>query len=169
MNVPVVVGLDPGSQRTGVGVVEWSSDSDSIKIISCEVIELKKNIVPLRLAELSSHLERKFRKINPSAVAIENAFLGKSVQSAFVLGQARGVCLAIAGRFALEVAEYAPRTIKKRLTGDGAADKFQVQRLLQQVYGVHESSLDACDALAIAICHAQEQQIKNRLMEMGGV
>lgn len=167
--MPVVIGLDPGSQRTGIGVVEWNLESNQTQIISCDVIELKKATISLRLAELARSLESIFRSIRPDSVAVESAFLGKSVSSAFVLGQARGVCLSVAGHFGCEVAEYAPRTIKKALTGSGAADKLQVQSFLRQVYGVQQASFDACDALAIAICHAQEQQIKSRLIEAGGV
>lgn len=165
MIVPkIIMGLDPGSQHTGVGFVELPDKAnDAIKILHLDVIDLKKQkTLSSRLALLSQVLEQHLKNFQPNAVAIENVFLGKNAATAFVLGQARGVCVAMAGRFDLVVHEYAPRKIKKLLTGNGAADKLEIQQHLKVFYGIQHPSADACDALAIAICHAQQLQLQER-------
>ena len=168
VQVPRIIGLDPGSQRTGVGVVEYNSlDPAAVKVLYCEVIDLTcAETLPGRLALLMRKLSELFTQFQPEQLAIENVFMGKNAASAFVLGQARGVCMSVAGQFEVSVAEYAPRSIKKMLTGNGAATKEQVQQYLRLMFSIQQHSLDACDALALAICHAQDQQIRQRLQAM---
>ena len=159
----IIMGLDPGSQHTGVGIVQIHDHNDELLILDCDVFDLKKQKHHCdKLALLSEKLESKFQIFQPTAVAIENVFLGKNVAAAFVLGQARGVCMAMAGRYGHQTTEYAPRKIKKLLTGNGAADKQELQDHLRIFYKVTHPSADACDALAIAICHAQSLQLKMR-------
>ena len=102
-------------------------------------------------------------EFGPHEAAVEETFVNSNARAALVLGQARGVALAAAARRGLEVAEYAPTTIKKAVVGSGAADKaqiaFMVQRLLPTAGAV---SADAADALGVALCHAAHGSFKKR-------
>jgi crossover junction endodeoxyribonuclease RuvC len=112
--------------------------------------------LPQRLTRIFDGLERIIDEYGPGAAAIEKVFTARSVRSALVLGQARGMALLALSRSELPIGEYAPSEIKLALTGSGRATKDQLAAMVGRLLGVElaGTSRDATDALAIAICHA---------------
>ncbi|MEI8135057.1 MAG: crossover junction endodeoxyribonuclease RuvC, partial [bacterium] len=113
--------------------------------------------MPKRLATIFTRLVAVIERTEPDEFAIETSFYDKNAQSAMKLGQARGVALVAAELAKLEIAEYAPRVIKKAVTGNGNADKSQVEFMVRKLLSLEEHDrklADAYDALAIAITHA---------------
>ena len=154
----VIIGIDPGSLRSGWGVV--STHKSQVECLGSGVISVGEGF-PLerRLAHLSRELKKILEEFSPQCMVVEKVFFGKNADSAFKLGHARGVCLAAAGLHGLDLAEYATRYVKKALTGNGAASKEQVQFLVQHILRVQTPQLDASDALAMALCHARVLEV----------
>lgn len=111
--------------------------------------------LPARLAELQEGIRSIIRELQPAAVAVERVFFQSNLRTAMSVGQASGVVLAEAAAAGCTVVQYSPSQVKSAVTGDGAADKEQVQRMVQAVLGLaaRPSPADAADALALAICH----------------
>jgi crossover junction endodeoxyribonuclease RuvC len=155
----IIIGVDPGTLVTGYGVIEISGNGQSsFRAIEFGTIESKKiSSMPKRLETIFTRIEAVIKRNLPDEFAIETAFYDKNAQSAMKLGQARGVALVAAQLAKLEIAEYAPRVIKKAVTGNGNADKSQVEFMVRRLLNLaeHDRKLaDAYDALAIAITHA---------------
>ncbi len=151
-----VLGIDPGSQRTGLGVIDVDVDG-RCRFVHAGVLKLlDAPDFPSRLGLLCEGLEAALDAWQPQQVAIETVFMDKSATSALKLGHARGAALASVVRRKLPVSEYAPRVIKQSLVGRGAADKDQVQHMVRLLLGLGDVKLqaDAGDALAIALTHA---------------
>ncbi|MFP7722586.1 crossover junction endodeoxyribonuclease RuvC [Lysobacter sp. A3-1-A15] len=151
-----VLGIDPGSQRTGIGVIDVAGDG-RCTYVHCEALKLlDADDFPARLGLLCEGLERVLDAWQPHHVAIETVFMAKSATSALKLGHARGAALATVVRRQLKVSEYAPRVIKQSLVGGGAADKQQVQHMVRLLLNLPGMKLqaDAADALAVALTHA---------------
>ncbi|MEK6553833.1 MAG: crossover junction endodeoxyribonuclease RuvC [Bdellovibrionota bacterium] len=149
----VIIGIDPGSRVTGYGVIR--SEDRHLEGLACGVIDLgESESLPQRLNELAKNLRTIFKQYKPTQVAVEKIFLGKNPDSAFKLGHARGVCLQIAAEFNAEVFEYATRSVKKTVTGSGAAEKEQVKIVVEGMLKMRCPYLDASDALAVAIAHS---------------
>ncbi len=150
-----ILGLDPGSLRTGFGVIDCSGGSLTIVAQGCIAtaggpLADRLRIIHARVAELIA-LHR------PEEVAVERVFLSKNADSALKLGQARGAALA-AVPATLGVHEYAPRAVKLAVVGVGAAEKTQVAHMVKQLLRLDlRLGADAADALAIAICHANNR------------
>lgn len=151
----IILGIDPGSQRTGFGVIEVNGDN--IRHLNHGVIVLTdQKDFNLRLRDLGDCLASLIKKYSPEAIVVEKIFLGKSAQSAFQLGHARGVVLAEAARSGAIVYEYATRVVKKGVTGSGGASKEEVQRVLQKLLQIATLvNFDASDALALALYQTQ--------------
>ncbi|MDP4221637.1 MAG: crossover junction endodeoxyribonuclease RuvC [Bacteroidota bacterium] len=155
----IILGVDPGTLVTGYGVIEMTGKSHgSFRAIEFGTIESKKiSSMPKRLETIFTRLQAVIKREKPDEFAIETSFYDKNAQSAMKLGQARGVALVTAQLAGLEIAEYAPRVIKKAVTGNGNADKSQVEFMVRRLLNIseHQKQLpDAYDALAIAITHA---------------
>lgn len=151
-----ILGIDPGSQRTGIGVIDVAGDG-RCTYVHCEALKLlDADDFPARLGLLCEGLERVLDEWQPQHVAIETVFMAKSATSALKLGHARGAALATVVRRRLKVSEYAPRVIKQSLVGRGAAEKDQVQHMVRLLLGLPAMKLqaDAADALAVALTHA---------------
>ncbi|ASJ75573.1 Crossover junction endodeoxyribonuclease RuvC [Granulosicoccus antarcticus IMCC3135] len=152
-----VMGIDPGSVITGYGIIE--SDGARSFHLTHGHIRVKGDSFPERLGHIHAALGDIINEWQPQEVAIEQVFLSNNPMSALKLGQARGAAITAAISRQLTVAEYAPRLVKKVVTGSGAADKKQVQimvRALLQI--IPEVQVDAADGLAIAICHAHSRK-----------
>src|SRR5690348_558114 len=122
----VIIGIDPGSLRTGWGVVSISSRHSAPHCLGFGVIHLSDKLpFEKRMAKILTDLTVILDTHKPDVMAVEKVFLGKNADSAFKLGHARGVALALAGQHKLNLAEYATRHVKKMLTGSGAATKEQ--------------------------------------------
>src|SRR4051812_36429215 len=121
----IILGVDPGTLVTGYGVIETQGKTHgSFHAVEFGTIESKKiSSMPKRLETIFTRLQAVINRVSPEEFAIETAFYGKNAQSAMKLGQARGVALVAAQLAKLEIAEYAPRMIKKAVTGNGNADK----------------------------------------------
>ena len=152
-----ILGIDPGSQRTGIGVVDVDA-SGKCAYVHCQALNLLQDTddFPARLGKLVFDLEDVLSEWQPTVVAIESVFMDKSATSALKLGPARGAAIATVVRHGLPVHEYAPRVIMQSLVGGGAADKAQVQHMVKLLLSLGERKLqaDAADALAVALTHA---------------
>lgn len=152
-----ILGIDPGSQRTGIGLVDVDA-TGRCAYVHCQALNLLQDTddFPARLGKLVFDLEDVLSEWKPTVVAIESVFMDKSATSALKLGHARGAAIATVVRHGLQVHEYAPRVIKQSLVGGGAADKAQVQHMVKLLLQLGERKLqaDAADALAVALTHA---------------
>ncbi|WP_235046110.1 crossover junction endodeoxyribonuclease RuvC [Bdellovibrio bacteriovorus] len=160
----IILGVDPGSRITGFGVVRVANGK--IEHINHGVIVMDgDDAFPRRMTELGSAFREVMEKYKPEQVVIEKIFLGKNADSAFKLGHARGVIMYEAGLGGAEVQEYATRSVKKGVTGNGGASKEDVQAILKVMLSLKTiSRIDASDALAMACYHAFEMK-KKALMQ----
>ncbi len=167
MQTPVtILGIDPGSQITGVGVIE--SQGNELKHIYSESLKLPKGELPIRLENLHSRLQNIIAQTRPDIVSIERVFVAKNPQSALVLGHARGAAMLSAVMNKIPVVEYSATEIKKTVVGKGRADKAQVQHMMRVLLGLRVApEVDAADALAAAVCHAHHQQINQAIKRRG--
>jgi crossover junction endodeoxyribonuclease RuvC len=151
----IVLGIDPGTAMTGYGLVERTGSR--LRAVDYGCLETPAGMpLPERLLHIQDGLIDLVESHRPDLVAVERLFFNKNVQTAFAVGQARGVALLTAARFGLPVYEYGPHEVKLAVTGHGRAEKVQVQRMVQVVLGMATLPRpdDAADALAIAICLA---------------
>lgn len=148
-----VLGLDPGSIRTGWGVVE--RNGQGAKGIAAGVIRVPdKNELPDRLHRIFVGVRAVIAEYQPDAIAIEDIFFAKYPQAALMLGHARGVALLAAAEVGLMVSAYPPSVVKRSIVGSGRAEKAQVAQLVGAVLGLTSlPAEDATDALAIALTH----------------
>ncbi len=154
MKSSLIFGIDPGSRKTGWAMV--SQAGRRLSRVESGTIKLNERApLSLRLGQLQIKLDEFFDRFSPAAVAVEDIFTARNARSALMLGQARGVALAGAGRRELPVFAYSPATVKRAVCGHGRADKGQVQRMVQVLLSLGEQAgEDESDALAVAICHA---------------
>jgi crossover junction endodeoxyribonuclease RuvC len=149
-----VLGIDCGSERTGFGVVD--TDGRTHRFVTAGVIRTSAS-APLaeRLAHIHDGLSEALRIHQPEAVAVEEVFHAANVKTALKLAHVRGVALLAAAQAGLPVGEYSPLEVKTSVVGYGRAEKRQVQTMVASLLGLAEApaSEDACDALAVAICH----------------
>lgn len=151
-----ILGLDPGSHRTGYGIVDC--DGGDTVCVAQGRIDARGASLALRLRQIHEQVAALFAAFAPDEVAIERVFLSRNVDSALKLGQARGAALC-AVPAASPVFEYAPRAIKLAAVGFGAAEKPQVAHMVRQLLRLDvELTADASDALAVALCHAHERR-----------
>jgi len=155
-----VLGLDPGSRRTGFGVVEGEGNRYRA-LKSGHVSAPAKLDLPHRLHTIVEKIGAILDEWQPDAVAVEEAFYHESVRSTLVLGHIRGALLVAVVARGMTVAEYSPREIKMSVTGHGGATKEQVAFMVQRVLGLKGPiSPDAADALAAALCHHHRSRLK---------
>lgn len=151
----IIMGIDPGTNITGYGII--LCEGKKMKLISCGVIKLGKSEIshPEKLKRIFSRVSSLVKEFSPTEMALEAPFHGKNVQSMLKLGRAQGVAMAAGLAQDVEVFEYAPRKVKKAVTGNGAASKEQVASMLQKLLVFEEwpTYLDATDGLAVAVCH----------------
>jgi len=150
-----VLGIDCGTEYTGYGVVELGPNG-RLLCLTCGAVKLSpREPLPTRLHRIYEQLALLIREHRPDQVVIEDVFYALNVKSALKLGQVRGVAMLAASAAGLEVAEYAPLSIKSAVVGYGKAEKHQVQQMVTRLLALPEppQPADASDALAIAICH----------------
>ena len=159
-----VLGIDPGSQTTGWGVID--GDGRRYSLVAFGSIRAASTLrFSARLLKMCNGLEEVITEYRPDGCALEDAFLATNVKVSMKLGQVRGVVLLSAERAGLEIHEYSPRLIKQTVVGYGNAEKHQVQemvRLLLRLKSV-PTPHDAADALAVAICHFHHAQFRERI------
>ncbi|HEU0305378.1 MAG TPA: crossover junction endodeoxyribonuclease RuvC [Lysobacter sp.] len=159
-----ILGIDPGSQRTGVGIVDADATGRARHVFHAPLVLLGEGEFALRLRRLLDGLGEIIETYRPDEVAIEKVFMGKSAVSALKLGQARGAAMCAAVLRDLPVHEYAAKEIKLAVVGQGGADKVQVQHMVGIMLGLQgKLQADAADALAVAITHAHVRSTAQRL------
>ena len=167
-----VLGIDPGTIRTGWGVIERKGPA--ITFLAAGVLTATGfHSLPERLRVIYSGIVEVLDKWMPQVLSLEKAFLAYNVQSAFRLGEARGVALLAAAQAGLHIAEYNPTEIKTAVAGYGRADKIQVQKAVFVLLGGNRTpaslglpvSKDATDALAAAFCHLNTSRLAERIQE----
>ena len=153
----LILGIDPGSQITGYGVI--SAQGNRVEYIASGCIRIAKASLPDKLNQVFQGIGQIIEQYQPQEVAIEQVFMAKNADSALKLGQARGVAIVAASNRGLEVHEYAARVVKQAVVGSGAADKAQVQSMVARILSLPGlPQVDASDGLAIALCHAYTQR-----------
>jgi crossover junction endodeoxyribonuclease RuvC len=151
----IVLGIDPGTARTGYGVV--AREGAALRVLDYGCFEtVPDRSAGERLLLIHEALTDLIETHRPEAVGVERLFFNRNVQTAFAVGQARGVVLLAAAEHGLPVHEYGPHEVKLAVTGYGRATKEQVQRMVQLVLAMAELPRpdDAADALAVAVCTA---------------
>ncbi len=162
-----ILGIDPGSLVTGVGVI--TAQGSELRHIYSESIKLPKGELGTRLLAIYNRVQTVIAQTRPDVVSIERVFIAKNPQSALVLGHARGAAVLAAVTNDLPLVEYSATEIKKTVVGRGRADKAQVQHMMRVLLSLRVAPpADASDALAAAVCHAHHQQI-NKNLEAAGV
>jgi crossover junction endodeoxyribonuclease RuvC len=160
----IILGIDPGTAMLGYGIVERTGPR--LRAIDYGVISTPSNVtLPMRLAIIHTALTDLIELHAPAIVGVERLFFTKNVQTAFAVGQARGVVLLAAAQHGLEVREATPNEFKVATAGHGNAAKEQVQRMVQAILGLPDipEPDDAADALAIAICVANRERAIGRI------
>src|SRR6188508_1129607 len=153
-----ILGLDPGSLRTGFGVIDC--EAGNLRIVAQGCIATSGGPLADRLRMIHARVAELIVEHAPQEIAVERVFLSKNADSALKLGQARGAALAAVPQ-ALGVHEYAPRAIKLAVVGVGGAEKAQVAHMVKQLLRLElRLGADAADALAVAICHASYRRIE---------
>lgn len=154
-----VLGIDPGSVRTGWGIVD--RNGSKLVGIAAGVIEAGAKVeLHLRLPVIYDGLRAVILDYQPTTVAVEDIFYAVSVKSALTLGHARGVALLAAGHSGLDVSAYPPAIVKRTIAGSGRAEKEQVAMIVGAILGWKTlPAIDATDALAVAITHAQASRM----------
>ncbi len=160
-----ILGVDPGLRNTGWGVIDC--DGPRLAFVACGVIRPDaKAPMAQRLLVVHEALAAIIADHAPSEVAVEETFVSRDAKASLKLGHARGVALLVAAQAGLKVAEYAPRLIKKAVTGTGTAEKRQVMAMVHTFLPrARPKSTDAADALAVAICHAHHREAAARLAQ----
>jgi crossover junction endodeoxyribonuclease RuvC len=157
----VVLGVDCGSVTTGFGVIE--TDGRRHRALEFGAIHAAQaQAFAQRLHTIHCRLTGLMLRYRPRVVAIEDIFYAENVRSALKLGHVRGVVMQAAAALDIEVAEYSPLKVKSTVTGYGRAEKEQVRHMVRLLLNLEDrvSSLDASDALAVAICHVHHSPIE---------
>jgi crossover junction endodeoxyribonuclease RuvC len=159
-----VLGIDCGSERTGYGVID--SDGLDHRMVAAGVIRTNtKWPFERRLLEIAGGLRGLIREYTPESAAVEEVFHSANAKTALKLAHVRGVALLAIAEAGVQFAEYSPLEVKMSVVGYGRAEKSQVQVMVVSLLALAEpvQSEDACDALAVAICHATHESTRRRL------
>ncbi len=152
-----IVGIDPGLRRSGWGVIE----TDGVRlgyVASGYVTSSSDAQLAYRLREIFEGISSVLKSFKPREVAVEETFVNNNARATLKLGQARGMALLAPALLGVRVAEYPPNLIKKTVTGVGHAEKQQVQMMVKMLLPKAQfGNGDEADALAIAICHANQR------------
>lgn len=150
-----ILGIDPGSQRTGIGIIDSEAGGAVRHVFDAALMLLDNETFPLRLKQIFDDVCAIIAEHRPAEVAIERVFMARNPDSALKLGQARGAAICAAVHSGLPVSEYAAKEIKQAVVGGGGAGKPQIQHMVGILLNVsRQLQADAADALAVAITHA---------------
>ena len=153
-----ILGIDPGTNIMGLGVIHW--DGHNIKAVDYGILKLKSFKSFEKLKNILLGVADWIKKYNIDEVAIEAPFYDKNAQSMLKLGRAQGIAIASSINQGIQVYEYAPKKIKQSITGKGYSSKEQVSAMICQILQLKHApqTLDASDALAVAICHCYQNK-----------
>lgn len=161
MSTHRILGIDPGTNVLGFAIIDC--EDQDMQLVTMDVINMQKlRTQQDKLLHIFQSIAKIILSYRPAEMAVEAPFYGKNVQSMLKLGRAQGVAIAAALTREIKVVEYSPKKIKMAITGNGNASKEQVASMLTHlVHGSIKSNyLDATDALATAVCHAQQGRVK---------
>lgn len=159
-----ILGIDPGSQRTGVGIIDIDDAGKTTHVFHAPLVLVGADDFPQRLKLLLDGLGEIIETWKPQEVAIEKVFMARNPDSALKLGQARGAAICAVVLRDLPVHEYAAKEVKLAVVGRGGAEKTQIQHMVGIMLGLQgKLQADAADALAIAITHAHVRATANRI------
>lgn len=163
----LILGVDPGSRRTGFGLVKL--DGTRSLYVSSGIVRLPEASLPERLDIIFSSLTDLIREYGPDQLAIEEVFFARDPRAALKLGQARGAAILAGTQQGLSVFEYSARTVKQSVVGNGGATKDQVQQMVTRLLKLPAvPQEDAADGLAVALCHIQTLSLRSRLPGLSG-
>jgi crossover junction endodeoxyribonuclease RuvC len=151
----IVLGVDPGSMRTGYGAIE--TDGRRHRLVETGVLAPGAGIsLPEKLRHIHAGVTALIERLRPDALAVEDVFHAANTRTALVLGHVRGVVLLAGAQAGLAVHEYPPATVKQQVTGFGRAEKSQVAFMVTRMLALSQDAApgDATDALAVALCFA---------------
>lgn len=164
-----VLGIDPGLSRCGYGAVEALATGPQARAIGV-IRTAPSDDLPNRLAELQHEIRALIAELRPDVVAIERIFFQHNVRTAMSVGQASGIAMAEAVTAGCAVVQYSPNEVKLAVAGDGAADKVQIQTMVQRLLRLPQAPrpADAADAAALALCHLAHAPARRRVAAAGG-
>lgn len=159
MKMQRILGIDPGSRVTGYGVIE--ADGGRLFFVACGVVKTTVSYpFAVRLNEIFDGINEVVQVHQPEMAAVEDVFLSANPRTAIKLGQARGAAIVAAMQNGLSVSDYSPKMVKQAVAGYGQAEKSQVQQMVRVLLNLKgKPSNDAADALAVAICHANNSRL----------
>ncbi len=159
-----ILGIDCGTEHTGYGLIE--SDGRSHRMLAAGCIHTSsRQALETRLLDIAKGLRQVIAAHQPDSAAVEEVFYAQNVKTTLKLSHARGVVLLTIAEAGLAVGEYSPLEIKTSVVGYGRAEKQQVKRMVHSLLGLEAEieSEDACDAIAVAICHATHSVYRDRI------
>ena len=158
----IILGIDHGLRVKIFRIL--STKNDKTEVIDYGVIEPNnKETLSKRLYTIYTDIEELIKVFSPNILAIEDIFYGRNVKSAFYLGQARGIAMMCAAKHNMPVFEYSAKKVKQAITGNGNADKRQLQYMIKQIFNLKHlpTPLDASDAIGIALCHINQIKLND--------
>jgi crossover junction endodeoxyribonuclease RuvC len=159
-----IIGIDPGSQRTGVGIIDVDARGKLSHVFHTALVVAGEASFPLRLKRIFDELGDIIGAHRPAECGIERVFMARNADSALKLGQARGAAICAVVSQGIVVHEYAATEVKQAVVGSGRGDKTQVQHMIGVLLGLKGPlQADAADALAIAVTHAHTRSSLGRL------
>jgi len=165
----IILGLDPGTQFVGFGVIRRGGGEIEVLGHGTLIPDEPEASVNVRLLDLGQAFREILRRYQPQVVIVEKSFFHKNPDTAFKLGQSRGIFIYEALLAGAQVCEYAARAVKKTVTGQGDADKMMVEKALKNLLPIVSfNSYDASDAMALAYHHEvqlREAELKARFVE----
>lgn len=162
MSTVRILGIDPGYQRTGYGIIDMTGNHT--RHVTHGVIRVEGGEPGARLRGIFTGLTEILRQFAPAEAAVEKVFVDRNVDSALKLGQARGAAITACAVAGMEIHEYSPNQVKLATVGRGHAEKQQVQHMIRILLCLAERpQADAADALAVAVCHGHQREGRRRL------
>lgn len=155
----IILGIDPGSRSTGFAVLESQPRPFRLRYIACGCIRTTDSDLAKRLRIIFAGLSELVDQYRPQQIAVEQVFMARNPAAALKLGQARGAAIVAASKNGADVFEYSARQVKQAVVGYGAAEKHQMQLMMQRLLQLSVlPQSDAADALGVAWCHAHTQR-----------
>lgn len=163
-----ILGIDPGSQITGYGIID--TDGNHSTHVTHGSIRIEAEELPDKLRNIFEQIISVITQYQPEEMAIERVFMHRNADSALKLGQARGVAIAACATRDLKIFEYTANQVKQATVGKGHAAKEQVQHMVKVLLCLEQiPQADAADALAVALCHGHSRQGILRMREVSGI
>ncbi|MBC8390205.1 MAG: crossover junction endodeoxyribonuclease RuvC [Actinobacteria bacterium] len=164
-----IIGIDPGLATTGIAILDVAGDKYLPLYCGC-IITKKNKKIHQRLKEIYNGINKIILDYSPDYLAIEDIFFSVNVKTALNVGQARGVSILACSENNIKIFEYTPLQVKQAIVGYGRATKMQIKYMLKAILGVEDNFFpkedDAWDAMAIAICHANNYKFENKIKEL---